>query len=80
MAARSGEARPTRAAAATWPLAHHALADSHSITAPEVSLHLSVLKKAGLITTRRRGRYVLHQLDLTVVARIGSDFLEGVLR
>ncbi|MET8343486.1 DUF5937 family protein [Streptomyces microflavus] len=56
------------------------LADSHSITAPEVSRHLSVLKKAGLITTRRRGRYVLHQLDLTVVARIGSDFLEGVLR
>ncbi|MEW1615409.1 MULTISPECIES: DUF5937 family protein [unclassified Streptomyces] len=56
------------------------LADSHNITAPEVSRHLSVLKKAGLITTRRRGRYVLHQLDLTVVARIGSDFLEGVLR
>ncbi|MFB7219936.1 DUF5937 family protein [Streptomyces sp. NPDC056227] len=56
------------------------LADSHSITAPEVSRHLSVLKKAGLVTTRRRGRYVLHQLDLTVVARLGSDFLEGVLR
>lgn len=56
------------------------LADAHSITAPEVSRHLSVLKKAGLLTTRRRGRYVLHQLDLTVVARLGSDFLEGVLR
>ncbi|MBK3617396.1 helix-turn-helix transcriptional regulator [Streptomyces sp. MBT98] len=56
------------------------LAESHSITAPEVSRHLSVLKKAGLVTTRRRGRYVLHQLDLTVVARLGSDFLEGVLR
>jgi len=56
------------------------LADTHSITAPEVSRHLSVLKKAGLVTTRRRGRYVLHQLDLTTVARIGSDFLEGILR
>ncbi|MFD9499853.1 DUF5937 family protein [Streptomyces sp. NPDC060035] len=56
------------------------LADSHSITAPEVSRHLAVLKKAGLVTTRRRGRYVLHSLDLTVVARLGSDFLEGVLR
>ncbi|CAM5713213.1 hypothetical protein SBADM41S_01784 [Streptomyces badius] len=56
------------------------LAESHSITAPEVSRHLSVLKKkAGLVTTRRRGRYVLHQLDLTVVARLGSDFLEGIL-
>ncbi|KUJ67553.1 ArsR family transcriptional regulator [Streptomyces albus subsp. albus] len=50
------------------------------ISAPEVSRHLAALKKAGLITTRRRGRYVLHQLDLTVVARLGSDFLEGVLR
>jgi len=29
---------------------------------------------------RRRGRYVLHQLDVTVVARLGSDFLEGILR
>lgn len=56
------------------------LADSNGITAPEVSRHLTVLKKAGLVTTRRRGRYVLHQLDLTVVARLGSDFLEGILR
>ena len=30
--------------------------------------------------TARRGRYVLHQLDVTVVARLGSDFLEGILR
>ncbi|MDQ0795692.1 DNA-binding transcriptional ArsR family regulator [Streptomyces sp. B1I3] len=56
------------------------LADSHGITSPEVSRHLAVLKKAGLVTTRRRGRYVMHSLDLTVVARLGSDFLEGVLR
>ncbi|MFB7122176.1 MULTISPECIES: DUF5937 family protein [Streptomycetaceae] len=56
------------------------LADSQDITAPEVSRHLAVLRKAGLLTTRRRGRYVLHQLDLSVVARIGSDFLESVLR
>ncbi|MEU7163041.1 DUF5937 family protein [Streptomyces morookaense] len=56
------------------------LAAANGITAPEVSRHVAVLKKAGLITTRRRGRYVLHQLDLTVVARLGSDFLEGVLR
>ncbi|MHA5050391.1 DUF5937 family protein [Streptomyces sp. SD15] len=56
------------------------LAQVHGMTAPEISRHLSVLKKAGLITTRRRGRYVLHQLDVTVVARLGSDFLEGLLR
>ncbi|MFI6039363.1 DUF5937 family protein [Streptomyces sp. NPDC051315] len=56
------------------------LAQAHGMTAPEISRHLGVLKKAGLVTTRRRGRYVLHQLDVTVVARLGSDFLEGILR
>lgn len=56
------------------------LADTYGITAPEVSRHLAVMRKSGLLTTRRRGRYVLHQLDVTLVARLGSDFLEGVLR
>ncbi|MFE6778736.1 DUF5937 family protein [Streptomyces sp. NPDC057702] len=56
------------------------LANAHGITAPEVSRHVAVLKKAGLLTTRRRGRYVQHQLDLTAVARMGTDFLEAVLR
>ncbi|GAA1944764.1 DUF5937 family protein [Kitasatospora viridis] len=56
------------------------LADAYGITAPEVSRHLAVLKKAGLLVTQRRGRYVLHQLDISVVSRIGSDFLESVLR
>ncbi|MGA5063209.1 DUF5937 family protein [Streptomyces exfoliatus] len=56
------------------------LADAYNISAPEVSRHLAVMKKAGLLTTQRRGRYVLHQLDVSVVARLGSDFLESVLR
>ncbi|MFG2619069.1 DUF5937 family protein [Streptomyces sp. NPDC048507] len=56
------------------------LARVYGITAPEVSRHLAVLKKAGLLHTRRQGRYVQHQLDLAVVARIGSDFIEGILR
>ncbi|WP_216591001.1 DUF5937 family protein [Streptomyces brasiliscabiei] len=56
------------------------LARMHGVTPPEISRHLAVLKKAGLLTTRRRGRYVLHQLDVTAVARLGSDFLEGLLR
>jgi DNA-binding transcriptional ArsR family regulator len=56
------------------------LADAHGMSAPEISRHLAVLKKAGLITNCRRGRYVQHQLDLTAVARLGTDFIEGVLR
>ncbi|GAA3394182.1 DUF5937 family protein [Streptomyces roseoviridis] len=65
---------------ARGPYSTSELADAYGITAPEVSRHLSVLKKAGLLTTQRRGRYVLHQLDFPVVARLGSDFLESVLR
>jgi DNA-binding transcriptional ArsR family regulator len=56
------------------------LAQALGMTAPEISRHLGALKKAGLIGTRRRGRYVQHQLEIAVVARLGSDFLEGVLR
>ncbi|MFF8264491.1 DUF5937 family protein [Streptomyces virginiae] len=56
------------------------LATVYGITAPEVSRHLAVLKKAGLMHTRRQGRYAQHELDLTAVARIGSDFIEGILR
>ncbi|MFF7459220.1 DUF5937 family protein [Kitasatospora sp. NPDC008115] len=56
------------------------LADAYGITAPEVSRHLAVLRKAGLLITQRRGRYVLHQLDLAVVTRLGGDFLESLLR
>ncbi|MFP8964200.1 DUF5937 family protein [Streptomyces nanhaiensis] len=56
------------------------LANGLGITAPEVSRHLKALREAGLLTTRRHGRYVQHRLDVTVVARLGSDFLEAVLR
>ncbi|MBO8192342.1 winged helix-turn-helix transcriptional regulator [Streptomyces oryzae] len=56
------------------------LADLYSVSSPEVSRHLAVLKKAGLITARRHGRYVQYQLDVKVVGRLGSDFLETVLR
>jgi DNA-binding transcriptional ArsR family regulator len=56
------------------------LAAVYGLTPPEVSRHLSALKKAGLLHTRRQGRYAQHQLDLGAVARIGSDFIEGILR
>ncbi|MFD7509433.1 DUF5937 family protein [Streptomyces sp. NPDC059853] len=56
------------------------LATSLSMTAPEVSRHLAVMRKAGLLSTRRQGRYVQHCLELGVVARLGSEFLETVLR
>ncbi|MFG2991119.1 DUF5937 family protein [Streptomyces sp. NPDC048257] len=62
------------------PFTTSELATVYGITAPEVSRHLAVLRKAGLMHTRRQGRYAQHQLDLPAVARIGSDFIEGILR
>ncbi|MFF2044130.1 DUF5937 family protein [Kitasatospora sp. NPDC058170] len=56
------------------------LAAAWELSAPEVSRHLAVLRRAGLLTTHRRGRYMLYQLDLAGSARLGSDLLEAVLR
>ena len=41
------------------------LASTWQLSAPEVSRHLAQLRKAGLLTTQRRGRYVLYELDLS---------------
>ncbi|MEU4212426.1 DUF5937 family protein [Streptomyces sp. NPDC026206] len=56
------------------------LADAYGLTPPEVSRHLTVLNKAGLIKSRREGRYVLHELDLQLVSRLGPDLLGNALR
>jgi DNA-binding transcriptional ArsR family regulator len=56
------------------------LASAFELTAPEVSRHLAVLRKAGLLTTQRRGRYVLYKLDTSTTAALGTDLIEAVLR
>jgi DNA-binding transcriptional ArsR family regulator len=56
------------------------LAEAWQLSAPEVSRHLAVLKKAGLTVTTRRGRYVSHQLDLSATAALGADLIAVLLR
>jgi DNA-binding transcriptional ArsR family regulator len=56
------------------------LAASRNLSAPEVSRHLAVLRKAGLTRVSRRGRYVLYELDHAACARLGADFVEAILR
>jgi DNA-binding transcriptional ArsR family regulator len=56
------------------------LASSWQLSAPEVSRHLAQLRKAGLLTAQRRGRYVLYELDLSTTAAIGTDLIEALLR
>ncbi|WP_042429028.1 DUF5937 family protein [Streptacidiphilus anmyonensis] len=56
------------------------LASAWELTAPEVSRHLTVLRKSGLLTSVRRGRYVHYELDTRVTASLGADLLDAVLR
>lgn len=56
------------------------LAHAWQLTPPEVSRHLAVLRRAGLLTGRRRGRYVHYTLDLSAMTTLGTDLLSAVLR
>jgi len=49
------------------------LADRLSMTRPQVSRHLRVLRDLGLVQVERNGRYVHYGLDLAAVERIGRD-------
>ncbi|ALV31341.1 helix-turn-helix domain-containing protein [Streptomyces sp. CdTB01] len=56
------------------------LAHFWDLTPPEVSRHLAVLRRAGLLTSRRQGRYVRYTLNLSDVTSLGADLLAAVLR
>lgn len=56
------------------------LAHAWDLTPPEVSRHLAALRRAGLLTTERRGRYVHYRLNLSATTNLGADLLAAVLR
>ncbi|MFI6858937.1 DUF5937 family protein [Streptomyces sp. NPDC050421] len=56
------------------------LAHAWGLSPPEVSRHLAVLRRAGLLTARRQGRYVRYTLDLPDLTALGTDLLAAVLR
>ena len=56
------------------------LAGAWQLTAPEVSRHLAVMRKTGLLLTERRGRYVYYSLDTSALTALGTDLLSAVLR
>jgi DNA-binding transcriptional ArsR family regulator len=56
------------------------LAHAWELSSPEVSRHLAVLRRAGLLTTRRHGRYVHYTLNLPEMTTLGTDLLAAVLR
>ncbi len=56
------------------------LAHAWELSPPEISRHLAVLRRAGLLTSRRQGRYVRYTLNLTDLTALGTDLLAAVLR
>ncbi|EPH41621.1 hypothetical protein STRAU_5324 [Streptomyces aurantiacus JA 4570] len=56
------------------------LAHTWGLSLPEVSRHLAALRRAGLVTARRQGRYVRHTLNLPELTALGTDLLAAVLR
>jgi len=50
------------------------LATKHGLTSSRqaISQHLDVLEDAGLVTTRREGRYKFHHIDTTPLHTIGE--------
>lgn len=56
------------------------LAHTWELSPPEVSRHLAVLRRAGLLTARRHGRYIRYTLNLPDLSALGADLLAAVLR
>jgi DNA-binding transcriptional ArsR family regulator len=56
------------------------LAHAWELSPPEVSRHLAALRRAGLLTSRRHGRYVRYTLNLPDLTTLGADLLAAVLR
>lgn len=52
------------------------IAAAFNMTAPSVSHHLSVLKNADLVTTRRSGQSIIYSLNTTVVQEFIQVMLE----
>ena len=49
------------------------------LTPPEVSRHLAVLRRAGLVTVERHGRFVHYAVDRSTLTTLGTDLL-AILR
>ena len=56
------------------------LAEAWHLSAPEVSRHLAALKRVGIVTSYRDGRFVRYQLDLSTTARLRTDIIDALLR
>lgn len=52
------------------------IADHFSISKPSISHHLDILKRAGLISSEKRGQYVSYTINTTVF----DDFISWIIK
>lgn len=79
---RRGVLRPTWAGIAVQRDPHTTgeLAHAWELSPPEISRHLAVLRRAGLLTTQRPGRYVGNTHNVPDLTALGTDLLTAMLR
>lgn len=51
------------------------IADKFSISKPSISHHLDILKKAGLISSEKKGQFITYSLNTTII----EDLLAWVI-
>ena len=51
------------------------IAAKFDMTAPSISHHLEKLKRAGLVTTIKKGQFVLYSINTTII----DDLLEYIM-
>jgi len=51
------------------------IADAFNISKPSISHHLDLLKQAGVISSRRRGQFLVYSLNTTIL----EDLLQWII-
>ena len=51
------------------------IADAFDISKPSISHHLDLLKRAGVITSERRGQFLVYSLNTTIL----EDLLQWII-
>jgi len=53
------------------------IVDHFQLSQPTISKHLSVLRKAGLVTDQRSGQQVFYRLDMPMLKDLVFEFLDS---
>lgn len=52
------------------------LGKNFEISAPSLSHHLSVLKQAGLVSSRRKGQEIIYSINLSVFEEVAESLIK----